>query len=649
MSGDSQRRDEPDFLDDDFVIEDIAAKGDDLEQLFAEPAAAPLPKPAGGTAETDADDVLFTDHTESVEQVSEKFERNDAFAEDNASQWQGEGLELDDGAPFDPRIAAAKEAVADELGALLHAEEELPLDSDKELELVDGPSAGDADGISELEQSGPFVLEDGEVEAAQPAAAAEVDIVVGGSEENAEPIDAEVAEGVWEAVQDPVMAEHADEQAAVEQEGWEALPETGVDDLSEVGEVQPADADVAPEELEQVDGHDIYGEDEGAPVLVGAVARRRTFGMVAALAASIALVAGGAVVVMRPEWVGLTFEPQRVQQVQLERPVVQVALTTPPAATPQLGHADPAPGPQPPETGPATVDPVAVTPTPVPSPTPEPVPPVATTPPTTEPGPTPATTDPVAVVPVPVPVPQPEPLPTTAPVVPAGDAPAGTPSPVQWPIAAAEPTRTARPKNGKPLVRVDEEMMVGELDPQAPSASRVQAVEGVVPGTRAFAQLHNGNYFIGSIKLANADAVTLKLTEGEVTLAARDIQRLTALGSADYEALQKATSGFVRLNNNNRLVGGILSQIADDHIVLEFRSNRVMLPKSAISQVGEGEQEQGVRLDVTREEDDWVKALIERQVGKEAPKPTPTASPSGTPDATTKTPAPSTPPAATPR
>ena len=58
--------------------------------------------------------------------------------------------------------------------------------------------------------------------------------------------------------------------------------------------------------------------------------------------------------------------------------------------------------------------------------------------------------------------------------------------------------------------------------------------------------------------------------------------RLTELGSSDYEQLQKAASGFVRLTNNNRLVGGILSHIADDHIVLEFRSNRVMLPRSAL-------------------------------------------------------------------
>mgnify|MGYP000075343360 CR=1 FL=1 len=38
------------------------------------------------------------------------------------------------------------------------------------------------------------------------------------------------------------------------------------------------------------------------------------------------------------------------------------------------------------------------------------------------------------------------------------------------------------------------------------------------------------------------------------------------------------------------------SGIADDHVVLEFRSNRVMLPKSAIGEVVEGDNDAAVRL-----------------------------------------------------
>jgi Tfp pilus assembly protein PilZ len=80
----------------------------------------------------------------------------------------------------------------------------------------------------------------------------------------------------------------------------------------------------------------------------------------------------------------------------------------------------------------------------------------------------------------------------------------------------------------------------------------------------------------------------------------------------------------VRLTNSNKLVGGILSQIADDHVVLEFRSNRVILPRSAVGEVVAGAQADGVRLGVTREEDNWVRELVEREVGKavEPKKPT---------------------------
>jgi hypothetical protein len=157
----------------------------------------------------------------------------------------------------------------------------------------------------------------------------------------------------------------------------------------------------------------------------------------------------------------------------------------------------------------------------------------------------------------------------------------------------------------------------------------------------ANARVHNGNYFIGSVKNAEANRVTLKLTNGEVTLEAAEVARLTALGSADYEALQQATSGFVRLTNSNKLVGGILRQIADgdDHIVLEFRSNRVILPKSVVGAIVQGEPAQEVRLEVTREEDAWVKTLAEREL--EAKK-TGTA-PSEPPPAAPKPQAPKTP------
>jgi hypothetical protein len=150
----------------------------------------------------------------------------------------------------------------------------------------------------------------------------------------------------------------------------------------------------------------------------------------------------------------------------------------------------------------------------------------------------------------------------------------------------------------------------------ASGIAEAKAMDGVMPGSRAFAQLHNGNYFIGKVKQIAAETITLRVETGEVTLATAEIAQLTRLGTTDYDELQKATKGFVRLTNNNRLVGGILSRIADDHIVLEFRSNRVMLPRSAIGEIVSGTSSVSkVRLGTTTEEDSWIRALAERELG----------------------------------
>lgn len=567
MSGDSHR-DDPDFLDDDFVIEDLAGKNDDLDQLFTTPAGKPAARDAN--APPDEDDVLFTDHTEGL-QPSEQFQGRAQFAEDGASTWSGENLELDEVGVPDGEPAAADD-------------EELALDSDNELELIGGASAtGDADSADE--------------EAHEPiAAAAEAPEPLGIGDE----VEAEAA-----AIDEPQLI--ADE-APVEP-GWEPLPESSVDDLAEVGDVDRVDeyaanadehdlvaAGVQGESLESVDGHDIYAEESPANEVV-APPRRRAWGLLTAMAASLALVGGAAVVVMRPQWVGLSLEPERLQQVRIDRPSVQVVVATPPVPQPPAAPVDPTPPP---------VDP---TPPPM-DPTP---PPVDVQPPPVDPAP-----PPVDVQPVPPVDPTPPPA-DPEPVVPA-------PSPATpWPVVAADPNTASNPGGTNPLMRVGENLMLGDLVGEAAPA---RIVDGVLPGSRAFAQLHNGNYFIGSVKLADPERVTLRVNDGEVTLRTTDLMRLTELGSADYVELQRATSGFVRLTNNNRLVGGILSQIADDHIVLEFRSNRVMLPRSVVGEVVRGDSDSAVRLDTTREEDAWLRLLAERQIGTgQGPQGTPPPAP----------------------
>lgn len=656
MSGDNQRSDDLDPIDDDFVIEDLGSKGDDLDPLFAPPVApaagerprpdAVTPHPASQAAEgargADEADLLFEDHTVGL-RPTQNFEGRAAFAEAARSEWSGDGLDLDEvGVPpaeeaaeavaaaesaASAAMAAAEETFSEELGSLL-GEEEFTLDAETDLEVVGAEPA--ADGIAEFEQSGPFVIDDSEGAwqqegVAQPAAASET---------------GEVTQGDEPTVELDAMPSMAPVDAEPIEPGWEPLPAANVDALAEVDDLGRTDDDAAVPVGAAVGADDeeaarpFSGEllpRSGAPVLIGARrASHRSVGAMLALAAGLLLCGGTAVLFLKPQWLGVDLAPERMQVVQIERPQVKVDVPTPRLPDGVLASAPTNP----------TTSPVAVVPTPPPADPLASAPPVSVVPPpvavSTEPVrsapgettpvqpsqvPT-ATAEPVAIVPQPAPaVPSPTPA-DAAPPAPPVAVVGPTPS---VPVAAAEPwpvASTVKPDvlpagpTGNPLVRVSENLMVGERDG---TKRTVGTVEGVLPGSRAFAQLRNGNYFIGSVKCTGVDSVTLRVDEGEVTLATAELARLTELGSTDYEELQKATSGFVRLTNKNRLVGGILSKIADDHVVLEFRSNRVMLPKSAIGEVVQGEGELGIRLDLTREEDEWLKQLAERQLGTGAP------------------------------
>ena len=94
--------------------------------------------------------------------------------------------------------------------------------------------------------------------------------------------------------------------------------------------------------------------------------------------------------------------------------------------------------------------------------------------------------------------------------------------------------------NRSGLVRIGNDLLVGNQDQDFG-----KAVEGMLPGSRAFAQLHNGNYFIGSVKASSKDSITLRVETGEVTLATTSISRLHELGSSDYESLQKDRKSVV--------------------------------------------------------------------------------------------------------
>lgn len=779
MTGDSHSNDDADFLDEDFVIEDIVGKNDDLEDLFDEPAH-PVTESSDDAdlvdehepGDPDEDDLLFSDHTEGI-MPSEEFVKP-VFAEEASTEWDGEELDLESvGVPdmtleeeeeaADPQVQEAKASFATELSSLLSGEAEdddYALDSEAELELIEAADGLD-DGISEFEQSGPFILDDGEglwsdemeetvaydddddevtelpADELQPEfaeldeAADEVLLeedslqILSASEQlvaEFEPGAALAAEAFEEEdelvewTEDdeevdalPLLQAAAADAGTLEGEaGWEPLPRTSMDKLSEVDEVQRTDdqeydvsgyeedevfgdddgeyleedgyedyAGVASHgDLEDVDGHDIYAEDGGprrGAVLGGPGNRRsRTASLLLSLAASFVILFGAATVIVRPEWFGLSVEPERVAKVDIARPKVEVAVLEPPRVGMEVAASDEAarpampampavpavpangnvlaggegPDPLPSGAGPAsTAKPANPAGSPIATngaangdpgssntansdPTkagtaPSSAGPAADTP--TQPssvlaGNGNSQTEPTTLQPPTTDIKEPDtaapelPMVAVAPPTIGSQPEAAVPdSATQWPVAQADP-ETAPTNNATELQRFGTGLMVGAEVPN--SGATVQAIEGVMPGSRAFAQLHNGNYFIGQVKHVATEAITLRVDTGEVTLATADIAQLTRLGSTDYDELQKATKGFVRLTNNNRLVGGILSKIADDHIVLEFRSNRVMLPKSAIGEIVQGKDEDGkIRLGTTSEEDSWVRSLAERELG----------------------------------
>ena len=435
--------------------------------------------------------------------------------------------------------------------------------------------------------------------------------------------------------------------------GWEPLPSTSMDALSEVDEVQRTDDDLDYDTSEyedaledgdtdvdayDADGHDIYAEegtDQRGVVLGGHWSQRSTARLLLSVAASLILLFGASLIVVRPELFGLSVQPDRVAKVEIARPTIELAIVEPAKV---LLHSDAVaisnatdtlhtPAVSSDTGGAMTATPVTASPLDG-SPVADQAQPRSSASQQTKASDLPSLANTTSVdEPV-----TPRMTPITASsndaetkassieeTVIASGPPNGGDTATNWPVARATPNQTLS-SSQTDLTRFGDDLMVGGV---AAGTSEATAVDGVMPGSRAFAQLQNGNYFIGRVKVVADEHITLRVETGEVTLATAQIVQLTRLGTSDYDELQKATKGFVRLTNNNRLVGGILKRIADDHIVLEFRSNRVMLPKSAVGEIVSGEgSDDRVRIGTTSEEESWIKSLSERELGGKQGQPT---------------------------
>lgn len=584
------------------------------------------------------------------------------------------GIPVEGGA--DPEAEAAEASFTSQLDALLE-EDAFVVDGDQELQLVDNDAdldAATAAAAGEMfildEGNGqwreptavaPTGTEDQDAgESAEFAAATTEPVespVAAGAVEFTGEIDessveqAEPFGGVAAAEAAPTAggSDGSPEAAAAEaDDAWGPLPNAAEQFAEEVaGPVaEEGDAEVAgaPEPalvgagVAATDGGDpaIYVDDQAMHVVGGQVTRRRPWLRAFSSLAAAALVLGaGAAVVLRPEWFGLRFDPDLVERVDVARPDVDVKVQPP--AMPQPAS-DAAPTGQ----GGATDPNGALVP----------VEPPALDPGANDPGPGGAPPDaeivaPPTSTPVETPV-QPQPLDPTGsgagePTPPVGGNPATTPDtapvvgdagPDVLPPGPGEPTRTGggtepptspnvavtTPVTGpesipaprpEPLLPAGRDLLIGE--PVAVEGPAAHAPPGVVPGGKAFAQLHNGNFFVGAIKAVGRDAITMRFDGGEVTLAMADVSRVAPLDSSEFQALQESTSGFLRLSNRNRLVGTILKDLADDHYVLQMKSNRLMVPKDQIESV-EGGAAGGVTVGGTKDDEVWLRELAARML-----------------------------------
>lgn len=578
------------------------AEGDELvPDAFAtdgEPADGEPAEPGDGEAgdgeptasgEVDESDLLFEPTTE-PEQATEKFAGRQQFAEGSPAKWGGHDMSADEiGIPVDQepgymsseddfgldseqelelvdderqlgqkgRAAAAAAAPSEDEDLVL--EDEVPADGEVFAEAADAvlETAADANNDGEF-----FVLDEGEVTAESGAADGDGE----GQLLRDEPLPADsypVEEG-WE----PVAAEGENTDGE--------LVESGVGDGAAPEPVAAGFAPRATSAAAEFSGDDAnsfasqYHEEQGPAVIAAAPPRRgRVVRMLASACAASLVIAAGAVVVLRPEWLGMHFEPQLVERVQVARPNVDARIAPPPMPVVVQTTPITTPVPVPIDTRPAQpTDPVATAPT-------DPV------------GSTPVATDPVAGSDPLTPTPVPDAAPTTS-----------LPS-----VAAGEQLPSYLP--------VGDSMWIGNFDGRQRGTAEWAQVR---LGAKAFAQLVNGNYFIGSVKAVNSDALILTVPAGEVTLLRDEVEKVATLDSQEYSDLQQATTGFLRLSNRNRLAGTILKSVVDDNYVLQMRSDRIVVPRAFVEQVVAQPGVDGLRFGGARDEEEWLRGIAAQQL-----------------------------------
>lgn len=594
--------------EDDFILEDAPVQ--ELEDLFQLPPqvgpvdlSAQAPQPA---------DILFADTP--LDETGAPLQDRPEFAEQGKSQWPGNTM------------------TPSEMGIPVRAEQEDPLqaedgiDTEQELEVIgddvlETPFGADAPPAEETpteematEQNDAEDSLFGKVRTEYPVEAGWEPVAhVPGrvASDAAESNEANESEAESDLFAEPAFAEH---QSANESEGEQPLDESP-NDAASVEEA--ADVETFAESNGESEAE--VEQEPAVPVaqgrVIGGVNRRSRFTWIPMSAAAALLLGGGVVMMLRPDWLGLHFQMQLVDRVQVARPNVDLRTPTPPpvavkpAANPTKGTETATPG-------------QAAAPS------------TANTTPSTG-GELPrgegANAQPSTA--------QTSETQTTEPTQPTNETQPATTPEAQTP-AAESSTLVAGAGAGldkSKMLPVGETMFIGDFDTRGVTPD--QAWSGVGLGSKAFAQLRNGNYFVGSVKAVAASALILRVGNGEITIPRVDVEKITALDSEEYQVLQKTTNGVLRLNNRNRLVGTILKSVVDDNYVLQMRSDRIVVPKHDVETMVE-ENADRLHFGTSQDEDAWLKQVAERQLypnsaasksGKVAPDPSTPANPSQVP------------------
>lgn len=492
------------------------------------------------------------------------------FQERGRAPWGGRGLSPDEiGIPVEGQQSH------------LEGDDDLGIDSEQELELVDEVDASSDEVAIDEVQAGEeeLVLEDSEAvaEAAEhvenstddPLAGEVFVLDEGEAMAEGEELTDGGEEGGTVLAEEPLPADNYPVE-----DGWEPVSAAQEDPQDDVPLEGEGEAEAPVEEEDVASSGDEFtrrrqfaavpSDGSEAPELVTAAPgpRRSWFGRAAASLAAAAVLAAAGVAVLQPKWLGLTLEPELVERVQVARPE-----PTPKVKPPVL--------PAEPKVEPKTSTEPKTVPEPKVEPKSEPQPQV-----------------------------EPQPVPPT----PAESRPQPQPQGEMTPGDQIEPPELPR------YLPAGESMWIGQFETSPPTENDWANVR---PGGKAFAQLQNGNFFIGSVKGVAADALILVVKQGEVTLPRAEVTRITGLDTSDYSALQKATAGFLKLSNKNRLVGQILETVDDDHYILQMRSDRIVVPRSTVEKVVQQPGSENLRFGSTGDEEGWLREMAERQLQSE--------------------------------